>query len=127
MLLSVPDFLQKPELRANALKMAKSKIDVELDSGKKTNVDVVAKLVMGEKFNPFIDHGGFTYVTWRESFSSIPFLYWIWLLEWPVSSTLYCYMCRILKQSTVVGIFSGASTQVVGCLVSYERHTWMIM
>ena len=34
-----------------------SKIDVERERGKKTKSDAVAKTVMGESFNPFIDQG----------------------------------------------------------------------
>ena len=39
------------------LKVAKSKIDVERERGKKAKSDTVAKTVMGESFNPFIDQG----------------------------------------------------------------------
>ena len=49
--------MQKTELRAKVLKVAKSKIDVERDRGNKGKSDVVAKTVMGESFNPFIDQG----------------------------------------------------------------------
>ena len=35
------------------LKIARSKIDVERESGKKPKSDAVAKTVMGESFNPF--------------------------------------------------------------------------
>ena len=56
-LLGIPEFMQKTEFRAKILKVAKSKIDVERDRGKKGMSDVVAKMVMGESFNPFIDQG----------------------------------------------------------------------
>ena len=56
-LLGIPEFMQKTEFRAKALKVAKSKIDVERDRGKKGKSDVVAKTVMGESFHPFIDQG----------------------------------------------------------------------
>ena len=53
--LSIPEFMQKTEFRAEVLKIARSKIDVERERGKKANSDAVAKAVMGESFNPFID------------------------------------------------------------------------
>ena len=56
-LLGIPEFMQKTEFRAKVLKVAKSKIDVERERGKKVVSDVVAKTVMGESFNPFIDRG----------------------------------------------------------------------
>ena len=56
-LLGIPEFMQKTEFRAKVLKVAKSKIDVECERGKKGKSDVVAKTVMGESFNPFIDQG----------------------------------------------------------------------
>ena len=56
-LLGIPEFMQKTEFRAKVLKVAKSKIDVERERGKKGKSDVVAKTVMGESFNPFIDQG----------------------------------------------------------------------
>ena len=54
-LLSVPDFRQTLEFCVKELKVAQSKIDVERDRGKKTKADVVAKTVMGETLNPFVD------------------------------------------------------------------------
>ena len=56
-LMSIPEFMQKAEFRAKVSKVARSKIDVELERGKKSKSDVVAKTVMGESFNPFIDQG----------------------------------------------------------------------
>ena len=56
-LLGIYEFMQKTEFRAKVLKVAKSKIDVEHERGKKGKSDVVAKTVMGESFNPFIDQG----------------------------------------------------------------------
>ena len=56
-LLGIPEFMQKTEFRAKVLKVARSKIDVERERGKKGKSDVVAKTVMGESFNPFIDQG----------------------------------------------------------------------
>ena len=56
-LLGIPEFIQKTEFRSKVLKVAKSEIDVERDRGKKGKSDVVAKTVMGESFNPFIDQG----------------------------------------------------------------------
>ena len=54
-LLSMPDFIQKIEFRAKALKVARSKIDVERERGKRTMSDAVMKTVLGESFNSFID------------------------------------------------------------------------
>ena len=51
-LLGIPEFMQK-----TVLKVARSKIDVERERGKKGKSDAVAKTVMGESFNPFIDQG----------------------------------------------------------------------
>ena len=56
-LLGIPDFMQKTEFRSKVLKVAKSKIDVERERGKKARSDSVAKTVMGESFNPFVDQG----------------------------------------------------------------------
>ena len=39
------------------MKVARSKIDVERERGKKGKSDAIAKTVMGESFNPFIDQG----------------------------------------------------------------------
>ena len=56
-LLGIPEFMQKTEFRAKLLKVARSKIDVERERGKKGKSDAIAKTVMGESFNPFIDQG----------------------------------------------------------------------
>ena len=56
-LLGIPEFMQKTEYRSKVLKVAKSKIDVEHERGKKARLVTVAKTVMGESFNPFIDQG----------------------------------------------------------------------
>ena len=56
-LLSIPEFMQKTEFRAKVLKIARSKIDVERERGKKSKPETIAKSVMGESFNPFIDQG----------------------------------------------------------------------
>ena len=56
-LLGIPDFMQMTEFQAKVLKVARSKIDVERERGKKRKSDAVAKAVMGESFNPFIDQG----------------------------------------------------------------------
>ena len=56
-LLGIPEFMRKTEFRSKLLKVAKSKIDVERERGKKARSDSVAKTVMGESFNPFIDQG----------------------------------------------------------------------
>ena len=56
-LLGIPDFKQKTEFRAEVLKVARSKIDVEREPGKKGKSDAAAKTMMGESFNPFVDQG----------------------------------------------------------------------
>ena len=56
-LLGIPEFMQKTEFRSQVLKVAQSKIDVERERGKKARSDAVAKTVMGESFNPFINQG----------------------------------------------------------------------
>ena len=56
-LLDIPGFMQKTEFRSKVLKVAKSKIDVERERGKKARSDAEAKTVMGESFNPFVDQG----------------------------------------------------------------------
>ena len=56
-LLGIPEFMRKTEFRSKVLKVAKSKIDAERERGKKARSDTVAKTVMGESFNPFIDQG----------------------------------------------------------------------
>ena len=56
-LLGIPEIMQKTKYRAKVLRVAKSKIDVERERGKKGKSDVVAKTVMGESFNPFLDQG----------------------------------------------------------------------
>ena len=56
-LLGIPEVMQKMEFCAKVLKVARSKIDVERERGKKGKSDAVAKTVMGESFNPLIDQG----------------------------------------------------------------------
>ena len=56
-LLGIPEFMQKTEFRSKVLKVARTKIDVERERGKGAKSDSVAKTVMGESFNPFIDQG----------------------------------------------------------------------
>ena len=56
-LLGIPEFMQKTEFRAKVLKVARSKIDVERERGKKGKSDAVAMTVIGESLNPFIDQG----------------------------------------------------------------------
>ena len=56
-LLVIPEFMQKTEFRAKVLKVARSKLDVERERGKKAKSDAVAKTVMGESFNPVFDQG----------------------------------------------------------------------
>ena len=56
-LLGIPEFMQKTEIRAKVLKVARSKIDVKRERGKKGKTDAVAKTLMGDSFNLFIDQG----------------------------------------------------------------------
>ena len=56
-LLGIPEFMQKTQFRAKVLKVARSEIDVESERGKKGKSVAVAKTVMGESFNPFVDQG----------------------------------------------------------------------
>ena len=56
-LMSISEFMQKTEFRVKVLKVAISKNDVERERGKKSKSGAVAKAVMGESFNPFIDQG----------------------------------------------------------------------
>ena len=56
-LLGIPEFMQKTEFRAEVLKIARSKIDVERERGEKRKSDAIAKTLMGESFSPFIDQG----------------------------------------------------------------------
>ena len=53
-LLGIPEFMQKTKFRSKVLKVARPKIDVERERGKKVKSDAVAKTVMGESFNPFL-------------------------------------------------------------------------
>ena len=52
-LLSIPEFMQKTESPAKVLKVARSMIDIESERGKKAKSDAVAKMLVGESFNPF--------------------------------------------------------------------------
>ena len=56
-LLGIPGFMQKTKFCVKVLKVARSKIDVERERGKKGKPDAVAKTVMGESFNPFFVQG----------------------------------------------------------------------
>ena len=51
------DFMQKTQFRAEAMKVAKSMIDIEREREKKGNSDAVVKTLIGESSNPFIDQG----------------------------------------------------------------------
>ena len=54
-LLSVPELMQGTEISGKSSENCKIKIDVERERGKQAKSDAVAKTVMGESFNPFID------------------------------------------------------------------------
>ena len=68
--------MQNTEVRAKALTVANSKIDVERERGKKTKSDAIAKTAMGKSLIPFIDQGRqyFKYVAkellWHPTFKS---------------------------------------------------------
>ena len=54
----VPSFMEKSEFQAKALRVAKSKIDVERERSKRQKPsEVVARSVLGATFNPFIETG----------------------------------------------------------------------
>ena len=55
--LGIPEFMQQTQFRAKLLKVVSSKIDVKRGRGKKGKSDAVAKMVMGESYNPFVDQG----------------------------------------------------------------------
>ena len=56
--LDVPSFMEKTEFRAKALRVAKSKIDVEREISKRQKPSkAVARSVIGATFNPFIETG----------------------------------------------------------------------
>ena len=56
--LDVPSFMEKTEFRAEAMRIAKSKIDVEREKSKRQRPsEVVARSVIGATFNPFIETG----------------------------------------------------------------------
>ena len=57
-LLSSPDSMGKAEFRAKALKVAKSTINVERDSGKTAKSTVLARSFMGGAPNPLLTRGG---------------------------------------------------------------------
>ena len=57
-LLDVPSFMEKTEFRAKAMRVAKSKIDVEREKSKRQKPsEAVARSVIGATFNPFIETG----------------------------------------------------------------------
>ena len=57
-ILDVPYFMKKSELRAKAMWVAKSKIDVDREKSKRQKPsEAVARSVIGAKINPFIDTG----------------------------------------------------------------------
>ena len=71
-LLSIPEFMQRTELWAKALKVAKCRVDVERERGKKAKSDVVARNVTGGLLNPFLTRGDNILVSLQKSCWSIP-------------------------------------------------------
>ena len=56
--LDVPSFMEKTEFRAKAMRVAKSKIDVEREKSKRQKPsEAVAQSVIGATFNPFNETG----------------------------------------------------------------------
>ena len=56
--LDVPSFMEKTEFRAKAMRVAKSKTDVEREKSKRQKPsEAVARSVIGATFNPFIETG----------------------------------------------------------------------
>ena len=56
--LDVPSFMEKTEFRAKAMRVAKSKIDVERENSKRQKPsEAVAQSVVGSTFNPFNETG----------------------------------------------------------------------
>ena len=56
--LAVPSFMEKTEFRAKAMRVAKSKNDVEREKSKRQKPSVaVARSVIGPIFNPFVETG----------------------------------------------------------------------
>ena len=105
-----PILCKKSEFRSKVLKVAKSKIEVEVDVGKKTKGDVVVKAVMGENAIASSTRQCNTCVSWQNRRWSNLVLNLILFQDWPVSITMFCCVCRNLKQSTVIGIYSRASS-----------------
>ena len=56
-LLSVSQFMEKPEFRTRAMRAAKGRINVERERSKKLKVDVIASADMGDMFNPHVNQG----------------------------------------------------------------------
>ena len=56
-LLSVSQFMEKTEFRTKAMRAAKGRINVEKEKSKKSKTDVIAIAVMGDMFNPHVNHG----------------------------------------------------------------------
>ena len=56
--LDVPSFMEKTGFRTKAMRVAKSKIDVEREKTKRQKpTEAVARSVIGATFNPFIETG----------------------------------------------------------------------
>ena len=126
-LLGIPEFMQKTEFRAKELKVERSKIDVEHERGKKGKSDVVAKTVMGESFNPFIDQGR-KYIKYvAKELIKHPTFKSDLVIVWLVSTMEYCSNCPRLLLLTVTSICSRASVLGVGLRGSCETSILMIM
>ena len=125
-LLSIPQFMQKTELRATVLKIARSKLDVERERGKKAKSDAVAKTVMGESFNPFIDQGrqNIKYVA-KELMKHLTIKSDL-IIGLACFDYADCSSCQRLLLLIVISTCSRVSARGVGLHESYGTFTFMI-
>ena len=56
-LLSISQFMEKTEFRTKEMRAAKGRKNVERKKSKKSKTDVIASAVMGDMFNPHVNHG----------------------------------------------------------------------
>ena len=123
-LLGIPEFMQKTEFRAKVLKVARSKIDVKREPGKKAKSDVVARTVMGESFNPFFDQSR-QYIKYVAKELLRLRSDQVWLLVWGASIMQYCSSCQRLLLLIVISICSRVSARGVGLHESCVTFTLM--
>ena len=125
-LLCIPEFIQKTEFRAKALKVPKSRIDVWRDRGKKAKTDVVVRNVKGKTFNPFLDQRRqFIRFVAKQILTYPSFKSDLVISMAPLITC--CLFCRKLKPSIVIVIISRVLLHVVDWIVSSVMSMWMIM